>query len=133
MESFENHKLPLPRDRDATDPARIVRWAKEALTCGQAHPKVFEKYNLLRYCVSEEVRACVPTGIRNQEFPQGFYSGMGHVRSGSGTQVPGTPEGGPWLGYFPVRSQSACTPVSFDEQPHVMELVSARRLRLARL
>ena len=29
--------------------------------------------------------SCVPTGIRNQEFPQGFYSGMGHVRSGSGT------------------------------------------------
>ena len=57
MESFENHKLPVLRDRDATDPARIVRWAKEALTCGQAHPKVFEKYNLLRYCVSEEVRA----------------------------------------------------------------------------
>ena len=25
------------------------------------------------------------TGIRNQEFPQGFYSGMGHARSGSGT------------------------------------------------
>ena len=57
MESFENHKLPVLRDRDATDPARIVRWAKEALTCGQAHPKVFEKYNLLRFCVSEEVRA----------------------------------------------------------------------------
>ena len=55
MESFENHKLPVLRD--ATDPARIVRWAKEALTCGQAHPKVFEKYNLLRFCVSEEVRA----------------------------------------------------------------------------
>jgi hypothetical protein len=30
-------------------------------------------------------QSCVPTGIRNQEFPQGFYSGMGHVRSGSGT------------------------------------------------
>ncbi len=29
--------------------------------------------------------SCVPTGIRNQEFPRGFYSGMGHVRSGSGT------------------------------------------------
>jgi hypothetical protein len=64
MESFENHKLPVLRDRDATDPARIVRWAKEALTstcghCWQAHPKVFEKYNfkLLRFCVSEEVRA----------------------------------------------------------------------------
>jgi hypothetical protein len=57
MESFENHKLPVPRDRDATDPARIVRWAKEALTCGQAHPKVLEKYSLLRFCVSEEVRA----------------------------------------------------------------------------
>ncbi len=56
MESFENHKLPVLRDRDATDPARIVRWAKEALTCGQAHPKVLEKYNLLRFCVSEEVR-----------------------------------------------------------------------------
>jgi hypothetical protein len=57
MESFENHKLPVLRDRDATDPARIVKWAKEALTCGQAHPKVLEKYNLLRFCVSEEVRA----------------------------------------------------------------------------
>ena len=56
MGSFENHKLPVLRDRDATDPARIVRWAKEALTCGQAHPKVLEKYNLLRFCVSEEVR-----------------------------------------------------------------------------
>ncbi len=54
MESFENHKLtlrlPVLGERDATDPARIVKWAKEALTCGQAHPKVLEKYNLLRYC-----------------------------------------------------------------------------------
>jgi hypothetical protein len=35
--------------------------------------------------VYETACPCVPTGIRNQEFPQGFYSGMGHVRSGSGT------------------------------------------------
>ena len=57
MEAFENHKLPVLGEQDATDPARIVKWAKEALTCGQALPKVFEKYNLLRFCVSEEIRA----------------------------------------------------------------------------
>ena len=37
---------------------------------------------------------CVPTGIRNQEFPQGFYSGMGHARSGSGTPGSRNSEGG---------------------------------------
>ncbi len=37
---------------------RIVKSAKEALTCGQAVPKIFETYNLLRLlvCVSEEIR-----------------------------------------------------------------------------
>ena len=45
-------------EQDATDPVRIVKWVKEALTCGQALPKVFEKYNLLRFCVSEETSVC---------------------------------------------------------------------------
>jgi hypothetical protein len=57
METFENLKLPVLGDKDATDPARIVKWAREALTCGQARPKIFETYNLLRFCVSEEVGA----------------------------------------------------------------------------
>ncbi len=58
------------------------------------------------------VRYCVPTGIRNQEFPQGLYSGMGHVRSDRvrirNSRFQELPRGGtlaPVLpGYFPVRS-----------------------------
>ncbi len=62
MEAFENHKLPVLGEQDATDPVRIVKWAKKTLTCGQARPKFFETYDLLRFCVSEEIR-CTPGDV----------------------------------------------------------------------
>ncbi len=51
---------------------------------------------------------CVPTGIRNQEFPQGFYSESGtfgpcQVRFRN-SRFQELPRGVPWLWYFPVRS-----------------------------
>ena len=54
--SFDNHKLPLLGDEEATDSAKIVAWAKAVLTSGKAFPKLLERINILRYCVSEEVR-----------------------------------------------------------------------------
>jgi hypothetical protein len=53
---FGNHKLPLLGDEEATDSAKIVAWAKAVLTSGKASPKLLERINILRYCVSEEVR-----------------------------------------------------------------------------
>jgi hypothetical protein len=58
MEGFDNHKLPVLGDEEATDSAKIVASAKAALTTrsGKAFPKLLERINILRYCVSEEVR-----------------------------------------------------------------------------
>ena len=56
MEGFDNHKLPVLGDEEATDSAKIVAWAKAVLTAGKAFPKLLERINILRYCVSEEVR-----------------------------------------------------------------------------
>jgi hypothetical protein len=59
MENFENHKLPVPGEQEATDSdsAKIVTCMGE----GHAHvreafPKLLERINVLRYCVSEEIR-----------------------------------------------------------------------------
>jgi hypothetical protein len=54
----KNQKLPVPGELEATDPKKIVKWAKKTLTCGRAFPHCFDKVNLLRFCVSkpEEIR-----------------------------------------------------------------------------
>jgi hypothetical protein len=53
--SFDNHKLPLLGDEEATDSAKIVAWAKAVLTSGKAFPKLLRvertRINILRYCV----------------------------------------------------------------------------------
>ena len=48
--SFDNHKLPLLGDEEATDSAKIVAWAKEVPTGGKAFPKLLdsERINILR-------------------------------------------------------------------------------------
>ena len=52
----KNQKLPVLGEQEATDPRKIVKWAKQTLTCGRAFPQCFDKVNLLRYCVSKEIR-----------------------------------------------------------------------------
>jgi hypothetical protein len=50
--------VPVLGEQDATDPPGEDREIGEGdpLTCGQAVPKIFETYNLLRLCVSAEIR-----------------------------------------------------------------------------
>ena len=52
----KNQKLPVLGEQEATDPKEIVKWAKQTLTCGRAFPQCFDKVNLLRFCVSKEIR-----------------------------------------------------------------------------
>ena len=54
---MEKHqKLPVLGEQEATDPKEIVKWAKRTLTYGKAFPQCFDKVNLLRFCVSKEIR-----------------------------------------------------------------------------
>ena len=48
------HRLPVLGDHEATDPAKIVKWAKDTLNLGRAVPKLLEGYrdNLLHFSVS---------------------------------------------------------------------------------
>ena len=48
------HRLPVLGDHEATDPAKIVKWAKDTLNLGRAVPKLLEGYNLLHFSVSKE-------------------------------------------------------------------------------
>ena len=52
----KNQKLPVLGEQEATDPREIVKWAKQTLACGRAFPQCFDKVNLLRFCVSKEIR-----------------------------------------------------------------------------
>ena len=52
----KNQKLPVLGEQEATDPREIVKWAKQTLTCGRAFPQCFDNINLLRFCVSKEIR-----------------------------------------------------------------------------
>ena len=52
----KNQKLPVLGEQEATDPKEIVKWAKQTLTYGKAFPQCFDKVNLLRFCVSKEIR-----------------------------------------------------------------------------
>jgi len=52
----KNQKLPVLGEQEATDPKEIVKWAKQTLTCGRAFPQCFDNINLLRFCVSKEIR-----------------------------------------------------------------------------
>ena len=52
----KNQKLPVLGEQEATDPKEIVKWAKRTLTYGKAFPQCFDKVNLLRFCVSKEIR-----------------------------------------------------------------------------
>ena len=50
------HKLPVLGEHEATDPAKIVKWAKDTLNLGRAVPKLLEGYNLLHFSLSKEIR-----------------------------------------------------------------------------
>jgi hypothetical protein len=50
------HKLPVLGEHEATDPAKIVKWAKDTLNLGRAVPKLLEGYNLLHFSVSKDIR-----------------------------------------------------------------------------
>ena len=50
------HRLPVLGEHEATDPAKIVKWAKDTLNLGRAVPKLLEGYNLLHFSVSKEIR-----------------------------------------------------------------------------
>ena len=52
----KNQNLPVLGEQEATDPKEIVKWAKQTLTCGRAFPQCFDNINLLRFCVSKEIR-----------------------------------------------------------------------------
>ena len=52
----KNLKLPVLGEQEATDPKEIVKWAKRTLTYGKAFPQCFDNINLLRFCVSKEIR-----------------------------------------------------------------------------
>jgi hypothetical protein len=52
----KNQKLPVLGELEATDSRKIVKWAKRTLACGRAFPQCFVKVNLLRFCVSKEIR-----------------------------------------------------------------------------
>ena len=56
MEKNQNLKLRVLGEQEATDSKEIVKWAKQTLTYGKAFPKCFDKVNLLRFCVSKEIR-----------------------------------------------------------------------------
>jgi hypothetical protein len=49
-------RLPVLGEHDATDSARIVKWATETLNLGRAVPKLLEGHNVLRLSVSKEIR-----------------------------------------------------------------------------
>jgi hypothetical protein len=57
MEKNHWQKL-LVLEEDATDSRKIVKWAKQTLTCGKASQHCFGKVNLLHYGVSnlKEIR-----------------------------------------------------------------------------
>ena len=60
------HRLPVLGDHEATDPAKIVKWAKDTLNLGRAVPKLLEGYNLLHFSVSKEIRvlwAALTSGV----------------------------------------------------------------------
>jgi hypothetical protein len=39
------YKLPVPEENEATDPAKIVKWAKDTLNLRRAVPRLFKGYN----------------------------------------------------------------------------------------